>query len=147
MRPTCGPAFVIGSIGENVSAGGMDETNVHIGDVYRLGTALLEVSQPRSPCWKIDRRYGVDGLAAFIAREGITGWYYRVLEAGHMEAGDPIALVDRVDDGPSIARFWQIQSAHRPDHDELRSLAAAPKLSGIWKQRLEQRLAWLQAQR
>jgi MOSC domain-containing protein YiiM len=145
--PECAPVLAVGSIGENLSAEGMDEANVHVGDVYQAGTTLLEVSQPRSPCWKIDARYGTEGLAAFIATHGITGWYYRVLRPGQMEAGDAITLVDRRDDAPSIERFWRVQTAHRPELAELQRLADAPGLSADWKRRLEQRLAWLRANR
>lgn len=145
--PECASMLKVGSIGENVSADGMDEANVHIGDVYRAGTVLLEVSQPRSPCWKIDARYGVEGLAAFVAKQGVTGWYYRVLQPGQIEVGDAVTLVERRDDAPSIERFWQVQSAHRPDLGVLQRLAGTARLSVDWKRRLEQRLAWLRANR
>ena len=71
-----------GSLGENISSSTLDETRVRIGDIFRLGEARLQVCQPRSPCWKIDDRFGCAGMAAYIAEQRLTGWYFRVLQPG-----------------------------------------------------------------
>jgi MOSC domain len=64
--PETAAAFVPGSIGENLSASGIDESSVAIGDIFALGSAQLQLCQPRSPCWKIDARYGVAGVAKYF---------------------------------------------------------------------------------
>ena len=84
-----------GQFGENLTVEGMPETEVRIDDVYRIGAALLQVSQPRSPCYKLalkmeDPRF----LRPFLA-SGRTGFYLRVLEEGEVGAGDSIELVSR----------------------------------------------------
>ncbi|WP_408596857.1 MOSC domain-containing protein [Pseudomonas sp. PLMAX] len=135
--------LVAGSLGENISAFGLSELNVHIGDVFRVGSSVLQVSQPRSPCWKINHRFDAEHMSMFVARERITGWYYRVLEPGFLEAGDPIELLERHDERFSIDQFWQVQLSHRPVIDDLLALAASPGLSADWKRRLGERAKWL----
>jgi MOSC domain-containing protein YiiM len=84
-----------GAFGENLSSTGMTERDVHIGDVYQAGTALLQVSQGRQPCWKLNRRLSQPQAAPAMQRSGATGWYYRVLKEGLIARHDLIALVDR----------------------------------------------------
>ena len=84
-----------GQFGENLTVEGLPETEVRIDDVYRVGGALLQVSQPRSPCFKLAIHMGrPDFPSAFLA-SGRTGFYLRVLEEGDVGARDPIALVER----------------------------------------------------
>lgn len=141
--PAIAGELVPGSLGENLSTEGMSETTVHLGDVYRLGTALVQVSQPRSPCWKISHRFGIERLSMSVSRERITGWYYRVLEAGEVAVGEAITLVERRTEVFSIDAFWQLQLAHRPDLDRLAALAVLPGLAPEWQRRLGERLTWL----
>ena len=143
----CAQALVPGSLGENISAHGLTEHNVHIGDVLRIGSAVLQVSQPRSPCWKINHRFGAERMSMHIARERITGWYYRVVSPGVIQAGDAIALVERQTERFSIDQFWQVQLSHRPLIDELYELIAVPGLAPDWKGRLEERARWLMSRR
>ncbi|AOJ42438.1 hypothetical protein WJ23_31740 [Burkholderia lata] len=138
--------LVAGSLGENISASGLSEQNVHIGDVFVAGTAVLQVSQPRSPCWKINHRFGVDQMSVFIVQTRITGWYYRVINPGIIRAGDRMTLLERHTDVVSIDRFWQVQLAHRPSLEDLATVADAPGLAPDWKRRLSERLRWLSAQ-
>jgi MOSC domain-containing protein YiiM len=138
------PQLVAGSLGENISGVGLSECNVHIGDVFRIGSSVLQVSQPRSPCWKINHRFDAEHLSMFIARERITGWYYRVVQPGFIEAGDRIELLERHTERFSIDQFWQVQLSHRPIIDELVALAATQGLAEDWKRRLSERAKWLQ---
>lgn len=137
--PASASALVPGSLGENLSSRGLTECDVHLGDVYRLGSCLLQLSQPRSPCWKINHRFDAERMSVHVARERITGWYYRVLEPGVIVAGDQLDLQDRQTDDFSIDRFWQIQLAHRPNLDEMLALIAIPGLAPDWKRRLGER--------
>ncbi len=93
--PSIAPLLVPAILGENVSVAGLSEHDVCIGDIYRLGEATIQVSRPRSPCWKIDRRLGVNGVMAHMAATGMTGWYFRVLEEGAVKSGDALTLVAR----------------------------------------------------
>ncbi|MDQ3513689.1 MAG: MOSC domain-containing protein, partial [Chloroflexota bacterium] len=88
-------AFPYGAFGENLTLSGVTETTVCLGDTFTVGTATVQVSQPRQPCWKLSRRWGVRDLAARVQRTKRTGWYVRVVEEGDVAAGQALTLVDR----------------------------------------------------
>lgn len=143
-RTDLADALVPGSLGENLSARGLTEDTVCLGDAVRIGTVVLQVSQPRRPCWKIDHRFDTDGMVPLINELGRPGWYFRVLEPGELAAGDAIELVDRPAPDLTLARLLTSFGAHRPDPAELRLLAGAPGLTAGWVDRLERRAAWLE---
>lgn len=143
--PAIAAQLLPGSIGENISASGFDENNVCIGDVFGLGQARLQVSQPRSPCWKIDHRYATDGVAKTIGELGLTGWYYRVLEGAVVSSGEPLQMLERAPAAVSLAELWQVWRAHRPEPAALQRLLAAPGLNSSWQKKLADRLQWLRA--
>lgn len=134
-----------GVLGENISSHGMREDEVCIGDIYRIGSARVQVSQPRAPCWKIDRRIKVEGASLFVEQAGVTGWYYRVLEAGRIGAGDAIELLERPNPRWALQQYWDVVLAHRPDPAALRALAALPGLAPDKAARWSERAAWLEA--
>jgi MOSC domain-containing protein YiiM len=101
-------AFVPGSIGENLSTHGIDEDSVHIGDIFSVGSALLQVSQPRRPCWKVNHKYGNGHIGALLMSEGISGWYYRVLKEGEIALGDSIELRERLPHSVPVRQIWQL---------------------------------------
>jgi MOSC domain-containing protein YiiM len=84
-----------GAIGENLSATNMNEYNVCIGDIYKLGNCLLQVSSPRIPCWKIDAKFKQPRLNQFISQHRLNGWYYRVLQTGNITLKDEFLLKQR----------------------------------------------------
>jgi MOSC domain-containing protein YiiM len=96
---SCYPASPIallpGAFGENLSTTGMTERTVCIGDIYQSGTALLQVSQGRQPCWKLNRHLRHRDAALSMQMSGATGWYYRVLREGWIARQDPLQLVER----------------------------------------------------
>lgn len=141
--PGAATELVAGSLGENLATRGVTEETVCIGDRFRLGTALIQVSEPRSPCWKIDHRLGTAGLARLIAERGVVGWYYRVLEEGEVGIGDTLALLARNAAPVSVRRAWLARQAPRPSVAELEACAATPGLAANWRRKLEERLDWL----
>ncbi|WAH42615.1 MOSC domain-containing protein [Alicyclobacillus fastidiosus] len=84
-----------GGFGENLTVEGMTEESVCVGDVYRIGHLVVEVSQPRIPCWKISERWREATLTDRVRATGWTGWYVRVREPGVISAHDGIELIDR----------------------------------------------------
>ncbi|KQV84983.1 molybdenum cofactor sulfurase [Massilia sp. Root351] len=84
-----------GAFGENIATLGMTERDVHVGDVYRVGTALVQVSQGRQPCWKLNLRFGQPDAARAVQDSGLTGWYYRVLRPGWIAPADLLELQER----------------------------------------------------
>jgi MOSC domain-containing protein YiiM len=135
--------LVPGSLGENVTTVGLDEETVCIGDVFRVGGVRIQVSQPRSPCWKIDCKFAATGMARLIAERGITGWYYRVLAPGSIGAGDTLELLDRNAEPVSLSRLWRAQIDRRPAIEELHQLARTPGLAPGWAKKLTDRIDWL----
>lgn len=132
-----------GSLGENLSSPDLDERDVRIGDVWRLGAVELQVCQPRNPCGKIDERFACDGMAAFIAEQRLTGWYWRVLEPGAVAPGDPLELLRPAPDAPTLHAAMLLWQEHRPALDALERLAQTPGIAAAWRGKIEQRLAWL----
>jgi MOSC domain-containing protein YiiM len=97
-----------GSIGENISAAQMHEDSVCIGDLYAVGSCVLQVSAPRIPCWKIDAKLKQPGLSQFIAKHHLSGWYYRVIEEGVMQVGDSLKLIERFNSLLTIRQFLNL---------------------------------------
>ncbi len=126
-----------GAFGENISTHGLTELDVCIGDRYRLGTALVEVAQGRQPCWKQAHRLSDKRVVAAMVRSGRTGWYYRVIEEGSVEAGDTMTRVSRLHPEWSVARVTAIVVAGaEPDAVTRRELARVGALADGWRMRL-----------
>lgn len=124
-----------GAFGGNLAVRALDETQVRIGERFRLGTALLEISQPRMPCATIERRFERRGMVAAILESGRCGWHYRVIEEGVAEAGD--ALVPQPGTGtPHTVRaaFHALANPASPVETELvTELADCPLLAAHWR--------------
>ncbi|SMO85666.1 MOSC domain-containing protein [Melghirimyces algeriensis] len=114
-----------GMFGENFTVDGLDEETVCIGDVYQVGTARLQVSQSRIPCWKLDQRWEVKGIAKRITENGKSGWYLRVLEEGVVEAGQFLTLIDRP------VPQWNIQAVNDILHRRNQDAEAIQELCGL----------------
>lgn len=129
-----------GAFGENLLVAGMKEQDVCVGDTYRLGTARVQVSQPRQPCSKQARRWGVKDLVVQMIRKERAGWYLRVLEEGVVTAGDQLVLESR----PHPE--WTVAAANRVYHVDKEDLAAAARLlacaelAEAWKKDLRARV-------
>lgn len=132
-----------GSLGENLSCPALDETNVCIGDRWRFGTVEAVVCQPRNPCRKIDSRYDLPGVATFIARQRITGWYLRVVSVGEAAVGDAMTLVDRPNPGCTIARLLAADDNRATPEAELEILRDCVGLDADWRRRLNERIGFL----
>ncbi|MCA1300539.1 MOSC domain-containing protein [Stappia indica] len=129
-----------GAFGENLSTSGMTEATVALGDRFRLGTALIEVSQGRQPCWKLNFRHDVPDMALRVQKSGRTGWYYRVLEEGTVEAGASFTLVDRRSPDWTLHRLWHTLYVDTLNFDELAAMAALEHLPDGWRRYARRRL-------
>lgn len=126
-----------GAFGENISTSSLTERDVCLGDVFRLGSALVQVSQGRQPCWKLDHRFQHKGLSARVIKTGRSGWYYRVLEAGTAQTGESMVLVERSLPDWTIARVFTllIGGGHRSNPAALRDLVDQKRLAQSWRRR------------
>jgi len=99
-----------GAFGENLTVEGMVETAVRIGDIYRFGTTVLQVTKPRSPCFKLVARMGLPDFQKTFLASGRVGFYCRVLEEGDVAAGDPIGRISTPPDALTVLqearRLW-----------------------------------------
>ncbi|MFN3548871.1 MAG: MOSC domain-containing protein [Mesorhizobium sp.] len=123
-----------GGFGENVSTFGLTEDTLCIGDVLSLGSATVQVSQGRQPCWKLAAHTGEERMAYLFQKTGRTGWYYRVLEPGHVEPGDGIALVERPRPGWTVKRVTQARLTRRIEPSDAAVLAEMPELYAGWRE-------------
>jgi MOSC domain-containing protein YiiM len=134
---------VKGTIGENFSCADMTDENVFIGDIYQYGTAVIQVAQPRNPCWKINYRYKVELLSNYIAEHAISGWYYRVLQEGKVAVGDTMVLLERPNHLISNAGLLHLMNQQQP---ALLALEAARDCAGLntdWIKRIDSRIKHL----
>jgi MOSC domain-containing protein YiiM len=121
-------------LGENLTIDGVvDEETVHIGDVVRIGSATLQVTQPRQPCFKFALRFGDKRLPKAMIRNGRSGWYYRVIETGVLAAGDGLDLLERPNPGWPMARFNRLLSSKSPTIEDMVELAVLPGLATPWR--------------
>jgi MOSC domain-containing protein YiiM len=133
--------FRPGAFGENLCLAGLTETDVCIGDVYRVGTVELAVTKPRGPCWKVAVRHGIPELASIMRQTLRTGWYLAVLQGGVLQAGDELELVNRGSPAVTVHVAAEAMYLRRDDLDLARHVLAGRGLAGNWRRVLEARVA------
>lgn len=138
-----GVALSPGSLGENLVVEGFDEHTVSIGDRFRVGTALLEVTMPRTPCENITHATNVPNLFERVRDTGRTGWLLRVLEAGDVRAGDVCERVARPFPAWTVARaegvMTRVRAGDASAVDDARALAMVEPLAARWREKLLER--------
>jgi MOSC domain-containing protein YiiM len=127
-----------GAFGENLTISGLDEDRVSIGDVYRIGTAEFQVTQPRQPCFKLGLRFADNSLGRAMMQTGRTGWYLRVLVRGELQAGDEVHTLRRPAPAWTIARFNSVVVTGRAERADIEELAALEGLAEGWKERAQE---------
>jgi MOSC domain-containing protein YiiM len=131
------PSLPYGAFAENFTITFLHEGNVCLGDVYAVGGARVEVSQPRQPCANITRRWNLPGLTEQVRATGRHGWYMRVLDEGEVVASEPITLLDRPCPDWTIARAFEVMNHRASDRGQAAVLAAVPALSKAWRDQLQ----------
>lgn len=131
-----------GAFGGNIAVESVDETMVRLGERFRLGSALLEISQPRMPCATIERRFERKGMVATILETGRCGWYFRVIEEGEAEAGEVLEALPGSGTPYSVRTvFAALANPAGPvDSELLHALAECPTLSPEWRAKAETKL-------
>jgi MOSC domain-containing protein YiiM len=144
-RKECGVTFSPGAFGENLTIEGLDEDSVSIGETHRIGSVILQVNQPRSPCWKISRRWLIKDLTSRVHSTMRTGWFYRVLEPGVLSVGDEIEILDRPYPQWSVRETYAIVQHRRHDAETAAALIECELLKQGWRDRLSRRLAGIES--
>ena len=134
------PTPINGSFGENFTVSGLIENNVFIGDVYEVGTTIVEISQPRQPCWKLARKFNQAKLPFWVQQTSKTGWYFRVIQEGEVQAGDKFSLSERNNPSWSITRANQLMYTPGQSKDNIVSILECEQLSSSWTNTFKKRL-------
>ncbi|MDB5500779.1 MAG: domain containing protein [Tardiphaga sp.] len=129
--------FVYGQFGENFTVDGLPDAGVCIGDRYRVGSALFEVTQPRVTCYRLGIRMNEPEMAALVVKHGRPGFYFRVLEEGEVEAGDEITRVASRPEHMSVSEIDALLYMPGPPRDRLERALRIPSLSVGWRRSLE----------
>lgn len=129
-----------GQFGENFTTAGLLEDRVNIGDRYRIGSALLQVTQPRMPCYKLAAKFERDDILKRFLKSLRTGFYFSVIEEGEIGAGDAIELVGRDAAGITVTDITRLYISKGKDRDMLGRAAALEALPASWRDYFRDRL-------
>ena len=138
--PARADRFAPGAFGENIVLDGLTEADVCIGDRFDLGTAQVELSQARQPCWKLNLRFDLPDMARQVQQTGRTGWYLRVLAPGVVAAGDRMVLTARPNPDWDLARVQRLLYRDATDRTALAEFAGLAGLSASWQTLARRRL-------
>jgi len=130
-----------GAAGENFTVSGQTEDTVSIGDTFQVGSAVVQVSQPRGPCWKLGRKWNMTDLPRRVLRTGRTGWYLRVLSPGRVEPRLSLTLRERTHPEWSITRANSVMYDRTTDLETVRALAECAALASSWREALRSRVS------
>lgn len=130
-----------GAFGENISTVGFKESDVCLGDIFQLGSGVVQISQGRQPCWKLNERFSEKTMARSVQKTGRTGWYYRVLEEGAVQTGDKLQLKERLASDWDLARVTNLLYVDVNNLGAFEEMVKLPFLAASWKQLAERRLA------
>ncbi len=133
--------FEPGGFGENLSTAGLDETTVCLGDVFSLGSAVIQVSQGRSPCRKLELVFGVTDMVRRVQERARTGWYYRVIHPGEAGPESVLTLLERPCPEWPIQRLFKTLFHPAANRAALHELEHLPVLAENWRNRARQRLS------
>lgn len=132
--------FTGGAMGENLTVSGLTEQDICVGDIHQAGSALLQVCQPRQPCFKFALRHNNKHLPKAMVRNGFSGWYYRVLRVGQLQAGDALILHHRPNPDFPFTRLVEIVYRGKATIEEIRRMSELDGLASQWRQHARQML-------
>jgi MOSC domain-containing protein YiiM len=133
--------LVPGGLGENLAIEHLTELDLCVGDVHGIGTARLQICQPRQPCFKFALRFDDKNLPKAMIRNGRSGWYYRVLAPGAISPGDRVVLLERPNPSFPFTRLVELTTLGRATRAELELMRDMPGLALNWQRRADEMLA------
>lgn len=125
--------------GENITTEGIDERNTHIGDRFEFGEAVIEVTEPRQPCFKIAAKYNKPELIVRMRESGYTGFYFRVIKEGSVKPGDSLVLLERDPAGITVQEVNELLFSSAPTPEQYDHVLEAAALSKTLRQTLMQK--------
>jgi len=122
-----------GQFGENLTTRGLLEHEVGVGDVFSVGSAVLRVSQPRAPCFKLGIRMGDRTFVKTFLQSGRPGFYFRIVESGELGVGDEVARIDRGLTGVTVREVWELSYGGGTDRERMKLALEIPTLGDEWR--------------
>ncbi|GIP58543.1 MOSC domain-containing protein [Paenibacillus woosongensis] len=135
-----GRALEYSAFGENLTTRGLLETEVCIGDIFHLGEAVVQVSQPRQPCYKLSVKYGAPDMPLKVQETGYTGFYFRVLQEGLVSRLDGLHLIDRHPKAITVSYANKIMHREKNNLEGIAKILEVEELSDNWRKTLTKRL-------
>ncbi|WP_400073987.1 MOSC domain-containing protein [Zobellia russellii] len=126
-----------GMFGENLSVSNFDESVIRIGDIYKIGSALVQVSQPREPCYKLGIRFQNQSILKQYIDYGFPGTYVRILEEGEVKVGDELLLVEQSQNALTVKDFYQLLFTRQKDPQILQLALTNTSLPEYKRERLK----------
>ena len=109
-----------GMFGENITVSGLNEKELHIGDIYKIGSAQIQVTQPREPCFKLGVKFGSQEILKQFINHGFPGTYIRILEEGYVKAGDTFELVNKAKNTLNIWQFFNLLYSKEKNQEHIK---------------------------
>ncbi|EEK78930.1 MULTISPECIES: MOSC domain-containing protein [Bacillus cereus group] len=132
--------LVYGAFGENITVSGLREEDVCIGDTFKLGEAIVQVTQPRQPCFKLAKKYNVPKLPLYFQETGYTGFYFRVLKEGWVSHVDTLKWLDSDPKGVTVAFANRIMHKEKQNVEGVHRILGVKALSTSWRKTFEKRM-------
>ncbi|AIE79478.1 MOSC domain-containing protein [Bacillus anthracis] len=133
--------LVYGAFGENITVSGMREEDVCIGDMFELGQAIVQVTQPRQPCFKLAKKYNIPKLPLYFQETGYTGFYFRVLKEGWVSSVDTLKRLQSDPKGVSVAFANRIMHKEKQNVEGVKRILEVNALSSSWRKSFEKRIS------
>ncbi|MFE7375404.1 MOSC domain-containing protein [Bacillus cereus] len=133
--------LVYGAFGENITVSGMREENVCIGDTFELGEAIVQITQPRQPCFKLAKKYNIPKLPLYFQETGFTGFYFRVLKEGWVSPFDTLKRLQSDPKGVSVAFANRIMHKEKQNIEGVKRILEVNALSSSWRKSFEKRMS------
>jgi MOSC domain-containing protein YiiM len=130
-----------GVFGENFTTEGLDESAVHVGDRFRIGSAEVTVTVPRLPCYKLGIRFGRADVIKRFMSSGRSGFYFSVQREGEVGAGDEVELIVRAGNGVTVAEVFRLYARGEGDFETMRRAAESEALPESWREHFRRQLA------
>lgn len=132
--------LVYGAFGENITVSGMREEKVCIGDTFEIGEAIVQITQPRQPCFKLAKKYNIPKLPLYFQETGFTGFYFRVLKEGWVSPVDTLKRLQSDPKGVSVAFANRIMHKEKQNIEGVKRILEVNALSSSWRKSFEKRM-------
>ena len=129
-----------GMFGENFTTRGLFESELNVGDKFRVGSATIMVTEPRMPCYKLGIKFGRTDIIRKFLQSGLSGFYFAVLEEGEVGSGDEFSLVERSNHGIKVSDITRLYVQDKDDVDLLRRAIAVEALPEGWRRHFQDHL-------